>query len=117
MNIKDNGFDKKNAPPKTFWDECDYMILWNQNARASKLSWDDIREIAIILNDKYPRTDVLSLSDAKLLDMMREAGILDNLPEIDGKEQKDRLFVIKCALSRVIEGDEDYDAHQHDAWV
>ena len=47
--------------------------------------------------------------------MMREAGILQTLPEIDEGERKDRLFALKCALSRVIEGDEDYNAHQHDA--
>ena len=117
MEKKDNESDKKNAPPKTFWDECDYMILWNQNTPEDTLTWDDLRKIAKILNEKFPRTDVLSLSDAKLLDMMNEADILRKLPEIDGNERKDRLFALKCALSRVIEGDEDYNAHQHDALV
>ena len=115
MSVKDNDFDKKNAPPKTFWDECDYMILWNQAAPESIPVWDDLRKMAVILNTKFPRTDVLSLTDKKLLDMMREAGILQTLPVIDESERKDRLFALKCALSRVIEGDEDYDAHQHDA--
>ena len=32
MSVKDNELDKKNAPAKTFWDECDYMILWNKDA-------------------------------------------------------------------------------------
>ena len=115
MSVKDNGFDKKNAPAKTFWDECDYMILWNQEAPEGMPAWDDLRKIAKILNAKFPRTDVLSLTDAKLLEMMSEAGILQTLPEIIESEKKDRLFALKCALSRVIEGDEDYDAHQHDA--
>ena len=105
--------DYKNAPPKTFWDECDYMILWNQN--ADKLTWDDVRSIAVILNEKYPRTDVLSLTDAKLLDMMREAAPLDKLPEISEDKRKDYLFAIKCALSREIEGDWDYNARQGEA--
>ena len=115
MSIKDNELDKKNAPPKTFWDECDYMILWNQGAQEGIAAWDDLRKMAITLNAKFPRTDVLSLTDAKLLEMMREAGILQTLPEIDEDERKDRLFALKCSLSRVIEGDEGYDAHQHDA--
>ena len=110
-----NADDYKKAPPKTFWDECDYMILWNQNAPEDTLTWDDTRKIAVILNTQFPRTDVLSLTDAKLLDMMREAGIL--LPEIGEDTRKDCLFAIKCALSRVIEGDEDYDAHQGDAYI
>ena len=115
MSVKDNELDKKNAPAKTFWDECDYMILWNQDAPEDIPAWDTLRKMAKILNAKFPRTDVLSLTDAKLLEMMSEAGILQTLPVIDESERKDRLFALKCALSRVIEGDEDYDAHQHDA--
>ena len=79
------------------------------------LTWDSSRGIALIINDKFPFTDVLSLSDTKLLKMMKEAEILDKLPEIDLDEREDSLFMIKCALARVIEGDEDYNAHQHDA--
>ena len=117
MSKKENKPDKKNAEAKTFWDECDYMILWNQKAPEDTPAWDDLRTIAEILNEKFPRTDVLSLTDAKLLGMMEEAGILEKLPEIDKDERKDRLFALKCALSRVIEGDGDYDARQHDALV
>jgi Fe-S-cluster formation regulator IscX/YfhJ len=83
----------------------------------NNLTWDDCRPIAIILNKKFPRTDVLSLNDTKLLDMMREASILDKLPEISDDKRKDFLFAIKCSLSRIIEGDEDYNAHQKDAFV
>jgi len=80
------------------------------------LTWDDSREIAERLNEKYPRTDVLSLSDETLLDMMKEIGILAGLPELNADEREDHLFLIKCALSREIEGDWDYNAHQGDAW-
>ena len=59
------------------------------------LTWDDTRKIAIVLDDKYPRTDVLSLNDTKLLDMMKDAGILNRLPGIDEEKRKDYLFAIK----------------------
>ena len=72
------------------------------------LTWDSSRGIAIILNEKFPRTDVLSLGNKKLLEMMEEAGILESLPEINEQERKDCLLCIKVALSRVIEGDEEY---------
>ena len=41
MSIKEDEPDKKNAAPKTFWDECDYMILWNQDAPESKPAMND----------------------------------------------------------------------------
>jgi len=83
----------------------------------SDMTWDSSRAIAVIINDKFSNTDVLSLDDEELLGMMKKAGLLDKLPEIGKDEREDCLFDIKCALSRIIEGDEDYDAHQGDAWV
>jgi Fe-S-cluster formation regulator IscX/YfhJ len=82
------------------------------------LTWDDSREIADILNEKFSRIDVLSLTDAKLLEMLSEAGVLDKLPEIVDKQEKaDALFCVKVALTRVVEDDSDYDARQGDAYV
>jgi len=83
----------------------------------NNLTWDSSRVIAEIINSKYPNTDVLSLTDKGLLGMMANAGILSKLPEIHADERKDCLFGVKCALSRVIEKDEDYNAHQNDALV
>ena len=82
-----------------------------------ELTWDSSRAIASMLNEIYPNTDVLSLSDEKLLGMIEESGILDALPEIDEDEREDCLFLIKTALSRIIEDDEVYDARQGDALV
>jgi len=79
------------------------------------LTWDSSRAIAIIINENFPDTDVLSLDDKKLLGMIENAGIMDALPDIDEDEREDCLFMIKTALSRIIEDDEDYDAHQSDA--
>jgi Fe-S-cluster formation regulator IscX/YfhJ len=82
------------------------------------LTWDDSREIAGILNEKHSRIDVLSLTDAELLEMMKEAGVLDKLPEIEDKREKsDALFCVKCAINRTVEDDGDYDARQGDAYV
>lgn len=83
----------------------------------STITWDSSRAIAIIINEKFPDTDVLCLSDAKLTEMLKKAGVTDLLPEIPPDEKEDILFCIKCALARVIEGDEDYYAHQNDALV
>jgi len=83
----------------------------------SNLTWDSARAIAEIIIDKYPNTDVLSLTDKGLLGMMADTGILSKLPEIDADEREDCLFSVKCALSRVIENDEDYNGHQNDALV
>ena len=71
------------------------------------LTWDSSRAIAVIINEKFPDTDVLSLCDDELLGMIKDAGLLDRLPEIDEDEQEDCLFMIKCALSIVIEDDEE----------
>jgi tetratricopeptide (TPR) repeat protein len=89
------------------------------DARPKPLyNWDNSREIAALLNEKFPRTDVLSLTDDALLAMMDKIGLLDDLPEIeDAQEKADALFAIKCALTRAIEGDGDYDARQGDAHV
>ena len=84
---------------------------------SDNLTWDNSRAIAEIINKKHPNTDVLSLTDKGLLGMMANADILNKLPEIDADEREPCLFSIKCALSRVIENDEDYNAHQGDAWV
>jgi hypothetical protein len=82
------------------------------------LTMDDLDEIAAILNKKYPRTDVLSLTDDKLLEMMDDSGLLDLLPiSADERTFSDSLFMIKCAISRIVEGDGGYDVHQGDAWV
>ena len=81
------------------------------------ITWGNPRVIAAILNDKFPNTDVLSLDDAKLLGMMKEAGVLDKLPEIGKEERTDYLFWIKTALARIIENDGDYNARQGDAWI
>ena len=81
------------------------------------LTWDSSREIAVLINGKFPNTDVLSLSDAKLLDMMKNVGVMDKLPEISKEERADCLFLIKTALARVIENDGDYNARQGDAWM
>ena len=83
----------------------------------SNLTWDSSRAIAVIINEIFPDTDVLSLTDADLLRMMKDAALLDKLPEIDKDEREDCLFDIKCALSRIIEDDENYDARRGDAWV
>ena len=83
----------------------------------SNLTWDSSRAIAVVVNDKFPDTDVLSLADDELLGMIKDARLLDKLPEIGEDEREDCLFDIKCALSRIIEDDEDYDARQGDAWV
>ena len=83
----------------------------------NNLTWDSSRAIAEIINKKYPGTDVLSLTDKGLLSMMADAGILNKLPKIDADERKDCLFGVKCALSRAIENDDDYNAHQNDAFV
>jgi Fe-S-cluster formation regulator IscX/YfhJ len=86
--------------------------------KPDSLTWDDSHEIAAILNEIFPRIDVLSLTDAKLLDMLKEAGILDKLPEVEDEQKKeDVLFTVKVALTRGIEDDSDYDARQGDAWV
>ena len=115
MGIKESEVDKKNAPPKTFWDECDYMILWSKSASRSSLNWDSSRAIALILNKKFPNTDVLGLDDDNLLGMMKEAGILAGLPEIDDREREDCLLSIKVALARIIENDEGYIVRSNDA--
>ena len=81
------------------------------------LTWKDTREIAVIINEKYPQTDVLSLSDKKLMEIIGSIESLITMPDIPEDKKEDYLFVIKCALSRVIEGDEDYNTHQGDAWV
>ena len=83
----------------------------------NNLTWDSSRAIAFALNKKYPRTDVLSLRDDKLIEMVRSIEEFSDLPEIEGKERSDCLFSIKCALSRVIENDEDYNTHQNDPLV
>jgi hypothetical protein len=83
----------------------------------STITWDSSRAIAIIINEKFPDIDVLSLSDAKLMGMLKKAGVTDLLPEIPRGEKEDILFCIKCALARIIEDDEDYNAHQNDALV
>lgn len=76
-------------------------------------------EIAVILNKKFPKLiDVLDLDDAKLIEMMTEAGLADRLPEDDDKEEREcRLHSIKCALLRVIENDGDYNARQNEGRV
>ena len=33
--------DEKDAAPKTFWDECDYMILWNKDAPDVEQTMND----------------------------------------------------------------------------
>ena len=71
------------------------------------LTWDSSRAIAVIINENFPNTDVLSLTDTELLEKMKDAGLLDKLPEIDEKEREDCLFMIKCALSRLTEDDEE----------
>ena len=101
------------------------------------LTWYDSRKIAVLIDAKFPKTDVLSLSDAKLLEMIKEIVELDDLPEIDLKKSEDYLFAIKCALTRVAEIncnrengrrqkiksgyisilDENYNASEDDAWV
>jgi Fe-S-cluster formation regulator IscX/YfhJ len=90
----------------------------HQNREADIITWDDYRKIAGILNKKFQRIDVLSLTDAKLLEIMKEAGVLDKLPETpDGQEKEDALFCVKVAVSRGIEDDSDYDARQGDVYV
>jgi Fe-S-cluster formation regulator IscX/YfhJ len=85
---------------------------------VNNLTWDDSREIAAMLNKKFPRIDVLSLTDAKLIEMMKEAGVWDKLPEIEERQEKaDALFCVKVAVSRGVEDDSDYDARQNDAYV
>ena len=89
-----------------------------QANKREAIAWDNPHKIAVLLDAYFPLTDVLSLDDAKLLDMMKEAGILDKLPEIDNDSRRGIcLHAVKCSLLRVIEDDEDYDAHQGDAWV
>ena len=82
-------------------------------------------EIAVILNKKFPKLiDVLDLDDAKLIEMMTEAGLIDRLPEDDdtlsaesAEERECRLHSIKCALLRVIENDGDYNARQNEGRI
>ena len=80
----------------------------------SNLTWDSSHAIALALNEKFPRTDVLSLKDDKLTEMVRSIEDFSDLPEIEGKERSDCLFCIKVALSRIVEGDEDYDTRPSD---
>ena len=81
------------------------------------LTWDSSRAIAIAIDKKYPNTDVLSLSDRKLMEMLAALEEFKALPPIPDDEKSDILFSIKVALARVIEKDEDYNAHQGDAYV
>ena len=87
-------------------------------------NWEEAKkkrfdEIAVILNEKFPKLiDVLDLDDAKLIEMMTEAGLADRLPEDEDKEDREgRLHMIKCALLRVIENDGDYNARQNEGRV
>ena len=83
----------------------------------SNITWDSSRAIAEIINDKYPDTDVLSLRDDTLTEMVRSIEEFAALPEIEGQERSDCLFCIKVALSRIIEGDEDYDTRPSDDYL
>lgn len=83
---------------------------------GENITWCSFKAIAELVNAKHPHIDVLSISDEALENMVLGIEGLNELPPLtDNKGET--LFLLKCALARLIEGDEDYDAHQGDAYV
>jgi hypothetical protein len=82
-----------------------------------KITWYDTEVIAKMLCGEHPRIDVLSLNDDGLMRMLEDAGITHVLPPLPSAQKNDVLFMIKCAISRLVEGDGGYDAHHRDAEV
>lgn len=70
-----------------------------------KRSWDDVRFWALELNQKYPQTDLISLSDERLSEMLlslESAQGMSSLPQDDVY-----FFAVKSAWSVIQNGVDD----------
>ncbi len=65
-------------------------------------AWENIRYWAEVLNEKYPRTDLLSLSDDELKRMLLSFAHVSELPE-----EKTYFLALKSAWAVVQNGVED----------
>lgn len=84
---------------------------------TDNLNWFSYRRLAEALQQEYPDTDTLDLSDEALGEMLYNLDITKGFSRLAEKDKKDVFFAVRVAWTQIIENDADYNAHFDDAYV